>query len=62
MSGSSSHPSSAPATDSFPALMNLVNADNVEPQEVDSLALEEQWFNHLDLYDLLETNHVDEQL
>lgn len=62
MSGSSSHTSSAPATDSFLALMNLVNADNVEPQDVDLLALEEQWYNHLDPYDLSETKHVDEQL
>jgi len=42
--------------------MDLVNAENVEPQEVDISALEEQWFNHLDLYDLSEIEHVDEEL
>ena len=42
--------------------MDLVNAENVEPQEVDISALEEQWFNHLDLYNLSETECVDKQL
>ena len=45
-------------------LINAVytNADNVEPQEVDILVMEEQWFNHPDLYDLLETECVDKEL
>ena len=61
-SGASSHMPSAPATHSTPTLMGLVNAGNVEPQEVDISVLEEQWFNHPDLYDLLETEHMDEEL
>ena len=61
-SGASSHMSSAPATHSAPTLMDLVNADNVEPQEVDISVLEEQWFNHPDPYDLSETERVDEEL
>jgi hypothetical protein len=60
--GSSSRTSSAPATHSAPTLMDLVNADNIEPQEVDMSALEEQWFNHPDPYDLSETERVDEEL
>ena len=61
-SGPSSHISSAPATHSAPTLMDLVHADNVEPQDADISVLEEQWFNHPDLYDLSETEHVDEEL
>jgi hypothetical protein len=42
--------------------MGLINADNVEPREVDVAALEEQWFNNPDLYNLAETERVDEAL
>ena len=42
--------------------MDLINADNVEPHDVDIAALEEQWFNNSDPYDLAETERVDDAL
>jgi hypothetical protein len=42
--------------------MDLVNADNVEPHEVDISLLEEQWFNNPDPCDLSEYDRVDEAL
>ncbi|KAF8871936.1 hypothetical protein CPB84DRAFT_1753800 [Gymnopilus junonius] len=48
-----------PAVRSAPSLMDLVNADNVEPRDVDVAALEEQLFNHPDPYDLAETERID---
>ena len=42
--------------------MDLINADNVEPHNVDIAALEEQWFNKPDPYDLAETERVDDAL
>ena len=49
--------SSTPAVYSAPSLMDLVNTDNVEPQ--DTLAMEEFWFNNQDPYDLNETDRID---
>ena len=45
-----------------PSLMDLLNADNIEPADVDIAGQEQQLFNHPDLYDLEETEHVDEAL
>lgn len=39
--------------------MDLLNADNVEPQVADAAAMEEFWFSSPDPYDLDETNRVD---
>ena len=48
--------SSTPAVYSAPSLMDLLNVDNVEPQEsLDTAAMEEFWFNNPDSYDLNET-------
>jgi hypothetical protein len=53
-----------PAVYSAPSLMDLLNADNVEPQPdvADTAAMEEFWFNNPDPYDLSETDHVDPDL
>jgi hypothetical protein len=52
--------SSAPAIHSAPLLMDLLNTDNVEPQ--DTAAIEELWFNNPDPYDLAETDRIDPDL
>jgi len=52
--------SSTPATYSAPLLMDLLNTNNVEPQ--DSEAMEELWFNNPDPYDLAETDRVNADL
>jgi hypothetical protein len=50
----------APATYSAPSLMDLLNANNVEPEQPqDTEAMEELWFNNPDPYDLAETDRVD---
>lgn len=49
--------SSTPAIYSAPSLIDLLNADNVEPQ--DTAAMEELWFNNPDPYDLTEMDHID---
>ena len=49
--------SSTPAVHSAPSLMDLLNAENVEPQG--TAAREELWFNNPDPYDLNETDRVD---
>jgi hypothetical protein len=53
-----------PAVYSAPSLMDLLNADNVEPQSefVDTEAMEEFWFNNPDPYDLSETDRIDPNL
>ena len=48
--------SSAPAIHSAPSLMDLLNSDNVKPQ--DTVAMEELWFNNPDPYDLAETDRI----
>ena len=48
--------SSAPAIHSAPSLMDLLNSDNVEPQ--DTAAMEELWFNNPDPYDLAEADRI----
>ena len=50
---SNSSSSLTPAIYSAPLLMDLLNAENVDPQ--DSALMEEVWFNNLDPYDLAET-------
>jgi hypothetical protein len=57
----SSYSSSTPAVYSAPLLMDLLNADNnVEPQDLDTAAMEEFWFNNPNpYYDLNETDCVD---
>jgi hypothetical protein len=42
--------------------MDLLNADNIEPADVDIAGQEQQLFNHPDPYDLEETERVDEAL
>ncbi len=42
--------------------MDLLNAENVEPQSEDSAAMEEFWFNNPDPYDLAETERIDPAL
>jgi len=42
--------------------MDLVNADNIEPKDVDIAVMEEQLFNNADPYDLVETEHIDPAL
>jgi len=42
--------------------MDLVNADNIEPKDVDIAVMEEQLFNNPDPYDLAETEHIDPAL
>ena len=51
-----------PTVLSAPSLMDLLNADNIEPADVDIAGQEQQLFNHPDLYDLEETERVDEAL
>ena len=51
--------SSTPTIHSAPSIMDLVNADNVEPQVADMAAMEELWFNNPDPYDLDETDRTD---
>ncbi|KAJ3510406.1 hypothetical protein NLJ89_g4689 [Agrocybe chaxingu] len=51
-----------PAVLSAPSLMDLLNADNIEPTSVDRAAMEELLFNSPDPYDLAETERVDEAL
>ena len=56
--------SSTPAVLSAPSLMDLINADNVNPLDtaVDVAALENVWFNNPDPYDLDEVDRVDPAL
>ncbi|KIM40876.1 hypothetical protein M413DRAFT_445654 [Hebeloma cylindrosporum] len=42
--------------------MDLLNADNIEPADVDIAGQEQQLFDHPDPYDLEETERVDEAL
>jgi hypothetical protein len=42
--------------------MDLLNAENVDPTDVDTAAIEDRLFNHPDPYDLDETDRVDEAL
>ncbi|KAF8149065.1 hypothetical protein B0H34DRAFT_802591 [Crassisporium funariophilum] len=51
--------STNPHVRSAPSLMDLVNADDIEPASVDIAAEEQQLFNHPDPYDLAETDRVD---
>ncbi|KAJ6583213.1 hypothetical protein B0H10DRAFT_1962298 [Mycena sp. CBHHK59/15] len=44
---------------STPSLLDLLNDDDVAPQDVDREALEQALFNHPDPYDLAETDRVD---
>ena len=53
---------SSTAVHSAPSLMDLVNADNIEPKDVDIAVMEEQLFNNADPYDLVETEHIDPAL
>ena len=55
-----SNSSSTPAMYSAPSLMDLLNAENVDPQ--DSTVMEEVWFNNPDPYDLAETERIDPAL
>ena len=57
---SNSSSSSTPAIYSALSLMDLLNAENVDPQ--DSALMEEVWFNNLDPYDLAETERTDPAL
>jgi hypothetical protein len=54
--------SSTPSVLSAPALMDLLNTDNIEPNSVDTAAMEELWFDNPDPYDLAETDRVDAAL
>jgi len=45
-----------PATFSAPSLMDLVNAENVDPKDIDTAQWEEYLFNHPDPYDLDEVD------
>ena len=47
--------SSTPAIHSAPSLMDLLNTNNIEPQD-DTAAMEQLWFNNPDPYDLAETD------
>ena len=51
-----------PIVHAAPSLMDLLNADNIEPADVDIAGREQQLFNHPDPYDLDETERVDEAL
>jgi len=51
-----------PATFSAPSLMDLVNAKNVDPKDIDTAQWEEYLFNHPDPYDLDEVDRVDKVL
>jgi hypothetical protein len=42
--------------------MDLLNAENIEPADVDITGQEQQLLNHPDPYDLEETEHVDKAL
>lgn len=54
--------SATPTVLSAPSLMDLLNADNIEPTDVDIAGREQQLFNNPDPYDLEETERVDEAL
>ena len=56
--------SSTPAIHSAPSLMDLLNTENVtvEPQDLDTAAMEQLWFDNPDPYDLAETDRVDSNL
>lgn len=51
-----------PLVHSAPSLVDLLNAENVEPQDVDTNLIEEHLFNHPDPYDLAEVERVDDAL
>ncbi|KAF8963773.1 hypothetical protein BDZ97DRAFT_1819116 [Flammula alnicola] len=53
---------SAPSILSAPSLMDLLNADNIEPADADIAVMEELWFNNPDPYDLDETERTDIEL
>ena len=58
-------PDNTSATPNFfsaPLLMDLLNAENIEPADVDITGQEQQLFNHPDPYDLEEAEPVDEAL
>jgi len=52
----------SPATHSAPTILDLLNAENIDPKDTDVAALEEHLFNNPDPYDLDETERVDEAL
>ena len=54
--------SANPTVFSAPLLMDLLNAENIEPADVDITGQEQQLFNHPDPYDLEEAECVDEAL
>lgn len=52
----------SPAVHSAPSLMDLINENNLEPNDIDITMMEEQLFNHPDPYDLAETERIDPAL
>jgi hypothetical protein len=46
---------------STPTLCDLLNKEDISPSEVNLNCLEAEWFHQTDLYDLAETDWVDEE-
>jgi hypothetical protein len=44
------------------SILDLLNSDHIDPKDVDIASVEEQLFNHLDPYDLEETECIDPAL